>query len=82
MKLELLEPYFLKLLIGAEIGFLKQFFQPLSITIVFRVQPVNLCAQRGNLYFIHQTPPVLHETHIAPFTGNPQVAKSQIVFDW
>jgi hypothetical protein len=36
---------------------LKQFFQPLSVAMVFGMQAIYLFAQRGILYFIHQAPP-------------------------
>jgi hypothetical protein len=55
---------------------LKQFFQPLSVTTVFGMETIDLCAQRGILYFIHQAPPSVKEhLDISPSEGNSQGGK-------
>jgi len=57
MKFELFEADLLNLLLIGEIGLLLQFFQPLSIEMMFRMQTIKLCAQRCILYLVHQAPP-------------------------
>jgi hypothetical protein len=43
---------------------LKQFFQPLSVSMMFGMQAIDFFAQRGILYFIHQAPPLLQNNYI------------------
>jgi hypothetical protein len=71
---------------------LKQFFQTLSVAVMFGVQTIELIAQRGNLYFVHPAPPMatqfgrsaenailLEHLHISPKWWNPQAAKAPMV---
>jgi hypothetical protein len=59
VQLKLLQANFLKLFVFAEIGLLKQLFQPLSVATVFGLQAIDLFAQRRILYFVHQAPPIV-----------------------
>jgi len=57
MEFELFQANFLELFVLGEIGLLNQFFQPLSVSMVFGMQAIYLFAQRWILYFVHQAPP-------------------------
>ncbi|MFZ0339103.1 MAG: hypothetical protein WAL45_13800 [Terracidiphilus sp.] len=58
VQLEFLESHFLELFVFGEVGLLEQLFQTLSVAMMFGVQTIKLIAQRGNLYFVHQAPPM------------------------
>jgi hypothetical protein len=57
VQFELLQLDFFNLFLGGEIGLFQQLFQPLSVATMFRVQAIELFAQRGIQNFIHQAPP-------------------------
>jgi hypothetical protein len=57
MQFEFFQADFLELFVFGEIAFLKQFFQSLSVAMMFGVQAVQFFAQRGILYFVHPAPP-------------------------
>src|SRR5271168_2890861 len=57
VQFQLLQANFLELFVFGEITFLKQFFQPLGVALMFGMQTIQLFAQRGILYFIHPAPP-------------------------
>jgi len=61
VQFEFLESHFLELLVFGEVGLLKQFFQTLSVAVMFGVQTIKLVAQRGNLYFVHPAPPMANQ---------------------
>jgi hypothetical protein len=58
VQFELLQAHLFKLLVFGEVRLLEQFFQTLSVAAMFCMQAINLLTQRGNLYFVHQAPPV------------------------
>jgi hypothetical protein len=49
MKFQFLQPHFFELFVLGEVGFSKQFFQPLSVAMMFGMQAIDLFAQRGIL---------------------------------
>jgi hypothetical protein len=50
VQFQLLQAYFFEFLIGREIRFLKQFFQPLSVATMFGLETTNFFAQRAPVY--------------------------------
>jgi len=68
MQLQLFEANLFELFFLVEIRFLEQFLQSLSVTMMFCVETIDLCAQRTVLYFIHQAPPLYERTftYISP----------------
>jgi hypothetical protein len=58
VQFELLQAHLFKLLVFGEVRLLEQFFQTLSVAAMFCMQAINLLTQRGNLYFVHQAPPM------------------------
>ena len=61
VQLQLLQPHLFELFVLGEVGFPKQFFQPLSVAMMLGMQAINLFAQRRILVFVHQAPPSLTE---------------------
>ena len=61
VQFQLLQAYFLELLFRAKVRLLEQFLQPLNVATMFRMETVDLSAQRLVLYFIHQAPPFMKE---------------------
>ena len=57
MQFQLLQAHFFELFILGEVGLSKQFFQALSVAMMFGMQAINLFAQRWILKFVHQAPP-------------------------
>jgi hypothetical protein len=74
VKFQFLQTHFLELFVCAEIGLLNQFFQPLSVAVMFGMQAIDFFAQRVVLYLIHQAPPV-SATLIADEAGTPIVTE-------
>jgi hypothetical protein len=64
MQFQLLQANFFELLICRQIRLLKQFFQPLSVATMFDVQTANFFAQRGGIYLIHPSTPVVLSNYI------------------
>jgi len=60
VQFQFLQPHFFELFIFSEVRLPKQFFQPLSVAMMFGMQAVNLFAQRLILDFVHQAPPCVN----------------------
>ncbi len=70
VQLEFLESHFLELFVFGEVGLLQQFFQTLSVAVMFGMQTIKFVAQRETLYLVHQAPPVATQFGLSAEVAN------------